>query len=67
MDTNCEITVAIAAPFTPIFNTKIKSGSKAMLITAPQITTSIPVFGNPSALIKEFIPVPIIKNNVPAR
>ena len=31
----CPMTVATAAPATPILNTKMKMGSRMMLITAP--------------------------------
>ena len=34
-DATCPITVAIAAPFTPMLNIKIKTGSRITFITAP--------------------------------
>ena len=42
-----EITVARAAPRTPMWNPKIKTGSRIMLEIAPINTESIPVFANP--------------------
>ena len=42
-----EITVARAAPRTPMWNPKIKTGSRIMLEIAPISTESIPVFANP--------------------
>lgn len=55
-DTACERMVASAAPRTPIWNTKINSGSSTMLSTAPIKTESIAVFALPCALIKVFNP-----------
>ena len=40
---NCEMTVASAAPCTPMFRTKINTGSRAMLTTAPSSTVIIPM------------------------
>ena len=42
-----EITVAMAAPFTPIWNTKIKIGSSTILITAPMTIDIIAVVDLP--------------------
>ena len=66
-DTPWAITVARAAPFTPMSSRKIKMGSSTMLMTAPMTTVNIPVFPNPWALIKGFIPRPIMTNRVPHR
>ena len=52
----CEITVAMAAPLIPRPNTKIKTGSRMILQTAPITTVSIPIPANPWALIKAFSP-----------
>ena len=41
--TNWAMTVAMAAPLTPMLKTKINSGSSTMLMIAPIITVSIPV------------------------
>ena len=49
-------TVAIAAPFTPRLNTKIKIGSRMILITAPIIVVSMLILANPCVVIKGFIP-----------
>ena len=62
-----EIIVAIAAPLTPIWNTKIKTGSRIKFITAPMRTVSIPMLPNPWQLIKGFRPREIITAGVPAR
>ena len=51
-----EITVAKAAPCTPILNTKMKSGSRIILEIAPITTVSIPIFAKPWAVIYAFIP-----------
>ena len=45
------ITVASAAPSTPISSVKMKMGSSTMLITAPMRVVSIPVRGKPWALM----------------
>ena len=63
----CEITVAIAAPQTPICNTKIKTGSSRIFNTAPTVTEHIPATAYPCALINGFIPVAIIEGKVPSR
>ena len=61
------ITVAQAAPFTPILKAKMKIGSRIRLMTAPSTTVIIPIFPKPWALIKGFIPRLIITGIVPAR
>ena len=66
-DTICPIAVAHAAPSIPHFRTKIKIGSKTILITAPRIVVIMPNFGKPWALINPFIPVTSIENAVPNR
>ena len=53
---NCEMTVARAAPRTPMPSKKIKTGSNSRLQTAPMETVSMPVFAKPCALINEFKP-----------
>ena len=62
-----EITVAMAAPLTPMPSTKINTGSRAMLAAAPMITENIPVLANPWQMINWHIPVEISANTVPAR
>ena len=62
---NCEITVASAAPCTPIFISKIKIGSKIRLQTAPIDTVIIPILAKPCALINAFIPRLNITKSVP--
>ena len=42
-----EITVAMAAPRTPMSKTKMNSGSRAMFSAAPNITDAIPILANP--------------------
>ena len=51
------MTVAMAAPATPMSKTKMKIGSRTRFRTAPMARVHMPVFGNPWALIKPFIPV----------
>ena len=53
----CEITVASAAPFTPMSSAKIKMGSKRMFRIAPIKTVSIPVLPNLYSMKKD---VPMI-------
>ena len=55
-DTPCERMVAKAAPLTPMWNTKMNSGSRTMLHTAPIRTVSMPVFAKPCAIMKAFMP-----------
>ena len=59
------MTVAIAAPCTPILNTKMKIGSKITFKTAPSTIEVIAYLGFPSALIIEFRVVPIIIKGKP--
>ena len=66
-DTHWEITVAMAAPRTPRFKAKINTGSSTAFSTAPRTVVSIPILGNPWALIKPFMPVAIIEKAVPIR
>ena len=51
-----EITVASAAPRTPISNPYMKIGSKMILATAPMITESMDILVKPCAVTKAFIP-----------
>jgi len=55
-ETLCEITVASAAPRTPICRPKMNSGSSAMLITAPMSTVHMPMLAKPCAVMKAFMP-----------
>ena len=48
--------VANAAPRTPISNTKMNSGSRAILMAAPITTVSMAKVENPWAVTKEFSP-----------
>ena len=61
------ITVARAAPRTPIPIPKIKMGSSTMFTKAPSPTVIIPTPPNPWAVMKGFIPRPIITKIVPRR
>ena len=58
-------TVASAAPPTPISSKKMKTGSSTRFSTAPIRVVSIPILGNPWALIKPFSPVASMVNVVP--
>ena len=60
-----EITVASAAPLTPMSSAKMKIGSSTMFRTAPISTVSMPLFANPCALMKPFMPREIITNTLP--
>ena len=55
-DTACDRMVASAAPRTPMFSAKIKTGSRMMLSTAPMRTVSMLVRENPCAVMKAFRP-----------
>ena len=46
-DINWEMIVARAAPCTPIWNAKIKMGSKIRFATAPKSTVSMPIRAKP--------------------
>ena len=65
-ETACEITVARAAPFTPIPNLKMNTGSRTVFISAPISTVIIPVFALPCAVINAFIPSVSCTKTVPA-
>ena len=54
--TACERMVANAAPCTPIFNTKIRIGSRMMLVIAPITTVSMLMVEKPCAEMKAFMP-----------
>ena len=59
------ITVAIAAPATPLWNTNINIGSNIVFKIAPVTMLVIANLGFPSALIIEFKVVPIIEKGKP--
>ena len=60
-----ESTVARAAPATSRWSTKIKMGSRTILITAPSITVAMPRPEKPWQMRKLFIPVAIRAKKVP--
>ena len=62
-----EITVATAAPFTPMPSPKMNTGSRMMFATAPISTESMAVLGWLWQMIKAFSPRAISTNSVPAR
>ena len=61
----CPITVAQAAPAIPQSQTKIKMGSRMVLIIAPTTMQTIEYFGFPSARIKLLIPFVTMRNGIP--
>ena len=61
-----ESTVASAAPRTPMFSPKMKSGSSTMLHTAPMRTVSMPVVAKPCAVMNAFMPSVSSTNSVPS-
>ena len=61
----CPITVAQAPPAIPQSQTKIKMGSRMVLIIAPTTMQTIEYFGFPSARIKLLIPLVTIRNGIP--
>ena len=62
-----EMTVAIAAPFTPIPNPKMNTASRMILRAAPMSIGHIAMPGRPWILMNGFSPVVISTNIVPAR
>ena len=64
-ETPCEITVASAAPRTPMFRPKMKIGSSTMLHTAPMSTVIMPVVAKPCAVMNAFMPSVSSTNSVP--
>ncbi len=64
-DIDCETTVARLAPLTPIFNTNIKSGSRAMFIIAPISIENIAIIDAPCAVINGLSPCANNTNSVP--
>ena len=64
---SCERIVASAAPLTPIWNTKIKIGSRTIFRAAPMSTEPIAVFDCPCAVINGFSPSTICTQIVPIR
>ena len=66
-DSICERMVARAAPLTPMWKTKIKTGSSTILVTAPKSTVIIPTVPKPWELIKLFMPRPVMTKILPMR
>ena len=66
-DSPWENTVAKAAPRTPMWNTKMRTGSRAMFTAAPSSTVIMPTRPKPWALMKGFIPRLTMTNRVPHR
>ena len=56
----CPMTVATAAPIMPHLNTKIKIGSRMMLMTAPASVETMAKRGLPSARMTGFMACPNI-------
>ena len=50
-------TVAMAAPRTPMSSTKMRMGSRMMLMTAPMTVVSILILAKPWVVIKGFMPM----------
>ena len=61
------MTVASAAPDTPMSSAKMNSGSSARLQAAPMTVVSMPTRGKPWALMKPFRPVASMVSGVPSR
>ena len=64
--TACDMTVAHAAPRTPMPRTKIKMGSSTMFVTAPMTTVIMLIFEKPCAVMKTFMPSVSCTKIVPA-
>ena len=65
-DTACESIVARAAPFTPMRNPNINTGSSTIFRPAPIKVVNIAIRANPCEVINAFIPV-VIKTNTEPR
>ena len=61
----CPIMVAQAAPFTPQWNTKMKTGSRIMLVIHPASSPAMLYFGLPSARIIPAMPESMEENRIP--
>ena len=64
-DTACEITVASAAPRTPMPSAKMKIGSRTMFAAAPMSTVYIPTLAKPCAVMNAFMPSVSSTKSVP--
>ena len=62
-----EITVAMAAPSTPMSNTKIKTGSSTIFKAAPMQVVIMLVLAKPWLVMKLFRPRVVITKTVPVR
>ena len=58
-------TVASAAPETPKFSTKMKMGSRMMLITAPMTVVIMLILAKPWVVTKVFMPITTSTNTLP--
>ena len=65
VDTHCEMTVASAAPRTPMFSPNMNTGSSIMFMTAPITTVSMLSREKPCAVMKAFSPRVNCTNSVP--
>ena len=65
VDTPCAITVASAAPFTPMLSPLISTASSTIFVIAPTATLHILTNVFPCAVIKAFNPKVSCVNNVP--
>ena len=61
----CEMTVAMAAPLTPMLNRKMKMGSRMMFITAPMMVESIASLAKPWQVMNCPSPAVRMANTVP--
>ena len=57
----------MAAPCTPMSNTKMNTGSSTIFITAPMTTEHMATMARPWALMKVFRPRASWTNTVPSR
>ena len=62
-----EITVARAAPTTPISSTNMNTGSSTMFTTAPSMTEIMPFLAKPWQMMNWFMPKDSRLKTVPAR
>ena len=62
-----EITVAAAAPTTPISSTNMNTGSSTMFTTAPSMTEIMPFLAKPWQMMNWFMPRDSRLKTVPVR
>ena len=65
-DRHWDITVASAAPRTPMPRAKMNTGSSTIFVTAPMSTVYMPTLAKPCAVMNAFMPSVSCTNTVPS-